>query len=294
MKKYIVLILILLLTISLFSKSDFKMKKNLTVEKDIRFSENVVSLGGKINVMGVVEQSIFMIGGSLDIEGQVNQDVICFATNVKIGKNALIKGELLVIGGNLDRDVRSRVNGEFFYFRFDLKKIESTLIPIISDSKTITFLRIIKIVFWFILTLLVLAIIPQKIILANGLFEKNIFKMGMIGMLSMFSFLFLLIIFIVLIFLIIGIPLLLLLIMVYFCVLILGRTVMFYFIGSRISQTLHLGDISASFLLLIGVLIYTVLKFLPVFGPILLVVMSVFELGIGISFLLRNRLNLKK
>jgi hypothetical protein len=193
----------------------------------------------------------------------------------------------------LERDVQSRVNGEFFYFRFDLKKIESTLIPIISDSKTITFLRIIKIIFWFILTLLVLAIVPQKITLAHELFEKNILKTGLTGLLSMFSFLFLLIIFIVLIFLIIGIPLLLLLILVYFSVLILGRTVMFYFIGSGISRALKLGHISASFFLLIGVIVYTILKFLPVFGPVLLAVMSIFELGIGVIFFLRNRMNLK-
>lgn len=293
MKIYVLLILVLLWGVGLPAKSDFKLQKNLMVDQDTHYADSVVSLGGRIEVRGVAEQSIFMVGGSLVIEGQVNKDVICFATDVKIGKSARIRGELLLIGGNLERHEESRVNGEFFYFRFDLKKIESTLIPIISDSKTIAFLRIIKIIFWFILALLVLAIVPQKIMLAHELFEKNIVKMGVIGLISMLSFLFLLILFIVLLFLIIGIPLLLLLILVYFCVLILGRTVIFYYIGNRISGMLGLRNISASFLLLFGVLFYTVLKFLPVLGPMVLAVMGIFELGIGIGFILRNRISLK-
>ena len=293
MKKILLLLVVMAVAFNLYSGSDLKVKKKLVVLEGSTHPDNIISLGGQIDIKGVVAKSVVMIGGHLNLDGEVKEDVICFGSKVKIGKNARIKGELLVIGGELKRDVMSRVNGEFFYFRFDLKKIESTLIPIISDSKTITFLRILKIIFWLILTLVVLAILPQKINQAMEMFDKNILKIGMIGLVSIFISLFLLIVFIVLTFLIIGIPLLLALILVYFLILIFGRTVMFLYIGTRISNFLRATNISPSILLLIGVVFYTLLKFLPYLGSLILIIMNIFEIGIGISFILRKRMALR-
>ena len=293
MKKILLLLVVMAVAFNLYSGSDLKVKKKLVVLEGSTHPDNIISLGGQIDIKGVVAKSVVMIGGHLNLDGEVKEDVICFGSKVKIGKNARIKGELLVIGGELKRDVLSRVNGEFFYFRFDLKKIESTLIPIISDSKTITFLRILKIIFWLILTLVVLAILPQKINQAMEMFDKNILKIGMIGLVSIFISLFLLIVFIVLTFLIIGIPLLLALILVYFLILIFGRTVMFLYIGTRISNFLRATNISPSILLLIGVVFYTLLKFLPYLGSLILIIMNIFEIGIGISFILRKRMALR-
>jgi hypothetical protein len=293
MKKMVLILLIMAFALNLHSGSDLKLKKKLSVSAEDVYPDSIIRLGGEIDVKGVVEKSIVMIGGQLNLDGEVREDVICFGSDVRVGKNAWIKGELLVIGGNLDRNSMSRVNGEFFYFRFDLKKIESTLLPIISDSKTITFLRILKIIFWLILTLVVLAIFPQKINQAQEIFNKNVLKIGMIGMLTIFAFLFLLIIFIVLTFLIIGIPLLLALILSYFLILIFGRTVMFLYIGSKISSSFRLTSISPSILLLIGVVFYSLLKFLPYAGPLLLIIMNIVEIGIGIGFIFRKRLGFK-
>lgn len=293
MKKTVLLLLVMAISLNLHPGSDLKQKKKLTVPEETVYPDSIISLGGEIDVNGVVEKSIVMIGGRLNLDGEVKEDVICFGSDVLVGKNAWIKGELLVIGGNLDRDTLSRVNGEFFYFRFDLKKIESTLIPIISDSKTITFLRILKIIFWLILTLVVLAIFPQKINQALEIFDRNVLKTGMIGLLTFFAFLFLLIVFIVLTFLIIGIPLLLALIMSYFLILIFGRTVMFLYIGGKISNTFRATGISPSILLLIGVVFYSLLKFLPYAGPLLLAIMNIIEIGIGVTFILRKRLTFK-
>ena len=292
-KKMVMLMLIMAFAINMHSDSGLKLKKKLTVPEETVYPDSIVSVGGEIEINGVVEKSVVMIGGRLNLEGEVKEDVICFGSNVQIGKKAWIKGELLVIGGNLDRDIMSRVNGEFFYFRFDLKKIESTLIPIISDSKTITFLRILKIIFWLILTLVVLAIFPRKIDQALDIFDNNVLKIGMIGLLTLFTFIILLILFIMLTFLIIGIPLLLALIMSYFFILIFGRTVMFLYIGTKISKIFKSTGISPSILLLIGVVFYTLLKFLPYAGTLLLTIMNIIEIGIGIGYILKKRVAFK-
>ena len=40
--------------------------------------------------------------------------------------------DLFVIGGTLERSPGAKVSGEFFYFKFNLQKIENTIIPILS------------------------------------------------------------------------------------------------------------------------------------------------------------------
>ena len=293
MKKWLAVVFVFLLEVTLLGGSDFKFEKELTVLENVVYESSMISIGGKIDIRGNVGQSVIMIGGRLSITGEVKEDVICFGTDVKIGKDALINGDLLVIGGELNRDSLSSVKGEFFYFRFDLKKIESTLIPIISDTRTITFLRILKIIFWMILALIVYAVLPEKIDRAGEIFDKNLLKTGLFGLLGIFSFMFFLIVFIILTFLIIGIPLLFLLVLAYFMVLILGRTVMFFYIGSKISSVLGLKKIWPAVFIIIGVGVYTLLKFLPYAGPALLTIMNIFEIGIGISFIFRKRLKLK-
>jgi len=294
MKKCIVItVFLLMISPFWFYASDYKMEKELTVKENTIYPSSIISIGGNIFVKGSVKKSIIMIGGSLKLDGEVKEDVICIATDIKLKKNAWIKGELLVFGGELDRHPESKVKGEFFYFRFDLKKIENTLIPIISDSQTITFLKILKIIFWLILTLVVLTIVPQKVSQAEEIFNKNILKIGLTGLISLFSFIFLLILLIIMSFLIIGIPFLFLLILIYFVILIFGRTVIFYYIGKKISHSFRLKGITPGIYILMGVIFYTLLKFLPLLGVVLLMIMNIFEIGIGVSFFLRKKIRLK-
>lgn len=294
MKKSFMLTVILLVIFPfLFYASDFEMEKELTVKENTIYPTSIISIGGNIYIKGSVKESIIMIGGNLKLDGKVEQDVICIGTDIKLKKNAWINGELLVFGGELDRHPESKVKGEFFYFRFDLKKIENTLIPIISDAKTITFLKILKIIFWLILTLVVLAIVPQKVSQATEIFDKNILKIGLTGLISLFSFIFLLILLIIMSFLIIGIPFLFLLILIYFVVLVFGRTVILYYIGEKISHALHLKGITPGFYIILGIIFYTLLKFVPLVGMVLLMIMNIFEIGIGIGFFLRKKIRLK-
>ena len=293
MRKSLLISLLLLLPFSVLLGSEIEFKKSLHVAKGSSHPSSVVSMGGDIKIEGRIEKSIIMIGGHLRIDGEVKEDVICIAAKVELGNGASINGDFLVIGGALERDPLSKVKGEFFYFRFDLKKIESTLIPILSDARTITFLKIIKIIFWFILALLVLLIVPQKVYRAEDLFEKNMLKCGLVGLVSMFAFIFFLIFFIILSFLIVGILLLFVLVFFYFIVLFLGRTAMFFWIGNIISRSLKVKGLTPAILILIGAVLYGLLKFLPYMGPFILVVMNIFELGIGISFFLGRRIQLK-
>jgi hypothetical protein len=292
MKKKLLLFLVLqILIVSgfLFPLSDVKMEKNLTVPENETYPHSVLSFKGKLDIKGNVKESVFLVGGRLTLDGQVEEDVICIASKVTIGKNALIKRDLFVIGGTMERATGAEVQGELFYVKFDLKKIENTLIPILSDARTISFLKAVRIILWFIIALVVFAVVPKRVNAAEEILNKHRMKIGTVGLLSLFAFIFLVFIFIILSFVIIGIPLLILLLLLYFVIYIFGRTVMFYYIGIKLSQLLKFKNITPAVFIMIGVIFYALMKFLPIVGAVVLIVLNIFELGIGVSYFLRKK-----
>ena len=296
MKKLILLsaIGILIVTGLLFPASDFKLEKDVTLAANETFNHSIVSLKGNLDIKGSIKESVLLVGGNLTLDGVVAEDVICIASRVTIGKNAVIKRDFFVIGGSLEKDPGAKVEGEFFYFKFDLKRIENTIIPILSDTRTLTFFRAVNIIFWFIIALVVFAVVPQRINRAEEIFASHRLKTGVIGLLALFCFIFLLFISIILSFVIIGIPLFIALILFCFITYLFGRTVMFYFIGIKLTQLVKLKAIPPASFILAGAILYALLKFLPILGPVLLVILNIFEFGIGVSYFFRKKLEFDK
>lgn len=293
MKRIIsVLIAILFIPTVLTCSTNYKFEKDLKIGQNESYGNNIISFGGDIDIKGKLEHSLILLGGSLTVDGEVGEDIICIGSEVKISETAVVKGDLFSIGGVLTKNTAAKLMGDFTYFRFDLKKIESTLLPFLSDARTFTFFKIIKIILWFIITLLVFAVLPRKIISAEELFEKHILKIGAVGLVSFFSFIFLLFVFIIMLFILIGIPLLFALLLVYFATFIFGRTVIFYYIGNKIAGGLKLKNIMPSLFILFGVIFYALLEFVPVVGPVILLIINLFEIGIGVGFILRKKLRL--
>ncbi|HLP47177.1 MAG TPA: hypothetical protein VK469_14595 [Candidatus Kapabacteria bacterium] len=296
MKKLILLLIIEILIVTgwLFPVSDFKLEKDVTLPSNETSSHSIVSLKGKLDIKGSVKESVLLVGGNLMLDGVVAEDVICISSRVTIGKNAVIKRDLFVIGGSLEKDPGAKVEGEFFYFKFDLKRIENTIIPILSDTRTFTLFKTVNIIIWFIIALIVFAVVPQKINFAEEIFDNHRLKIGVIGLLALFSFIFLLFISIILSFIIIGIPLFIALILLCFITYIFGRTVVFYFIGIKLTQLVKLKAIPPASFILAGAILYALLKFLPILGPILLVILNIFEFGIGVGYFFRKKLEFDK
>ena len=64
----------------------------------------------------------------------------------------------------------------------------------------------------------------------------------------------------------------------------------FYFIGIKLVHLTKLKIIPPVSFILAGVIIYALLKFLPILGPVLLAILNIFEFGIGIGYLFRKKL----
>ena len=247
----------------------------------------------RLAIHGKMEESIFLIGGSLLLDGEVSGDVICIGSKVEISGTALIGHDLIVIGGGLDKAEQSRVHGEIYNIRTskDLKKIASSLLPILPESGGMTFFKVIKLFFWLVLSLLTLAIFPVQVGQAAAMLPQAPLRHLGRGLLALLLFVLLLFAFLLLSFILIGIPLLIMLMAAYFLVLIFGRAAVFYFIGEHAGRWLRLKANPALFIFL-GVTTYGLLKFIPYLGGVLLVILDLLAAGIGVGFFLRRRKSL--
>jgi hypothetical protein len=76
------------------TSGQFKMGGNITVPVDERVTDDVVVVGGSIDVFGEVRGNVVAVGGS-----------------VELGPESSVGGDVTVIGGTLRRDPKARVTG---------------------------------------------------------------------------------------------------------------------------------------------------------------------------------------
>jgi hypothetical protein len=264
--------------------------KTIVVPVGATRTSNVNAFHSSLDIAGEVKASVFLVGGRLRLSGEISGDVICLGSRVDILDGAVIGRDLIVIGGRIDKAPGCKINGDFYYVRTreDLKKITRTLLPFLPEGGGLNFFRIIKIFFWFILALLCLAVLPVQVSRAADAFNGSPLRFGGFGLLALVIFFFALLICIVLSLVLIGIPLLLALIVLYFLILIFGRTVIFFCVGAQLAALLKVKHNAILFVVL-GTAVYALLKLIPWFGTPLLLGMDIFAIGIGTGYFLKSK-----
>lgn len=244
----------------------------------------------RLAISGRVDESVFLLGGSLRLDGEVTGDVICVAADVEIAATATIGRDLIVIGGSLRQAEGRRIAGRVYDIRSqrDMKQVAASLLPFFPASGGLTFFKVIITFFWLILTLLALVVFPAPIAQASALLPRQPWRHLGRGLMALLIFLLLLIVFLLLSFVLIGIPLLIVLMAAYFLLLIFGRAVVFYFIGERVCGALRLRA-NPVFFIVLGLAAYTLLKFIPYAGGVLLFALDLLAIGIGVGFFIRSR-----
>ena len=156
MKKALLLVFIL---IGGFLLPAAAKDKNILVAPGATHSGNINAYRSFLDIAGKVDASVFLVGGRLRLSGGVSGDVICLGSQVDIKDGAVIGRDLIVIGGSVTKAPGCKISGDFYYIRTkeDLKKIARTMLPFLPESGGLTFFKISKIFFWFILIMLALA-----------------------------------------------------------------------------------------------------------------------------------------
>jgi hypothetical protein len=85
-----------------------------TVERSEVRRGDIIRFGDDVTVESNerVEGDIVVFGDSADIDGEVTGDVTVFGERLRLGPNAIVRGDVNAIGGNLDREGDAQVFGE--------------------------------------------------------------------------------------------------------------------------------------------------------------------------------------
>ena len=287
MKKNIfAFILILFLLTPILAQDRASFGGNIIVEKG-KVQDNIISFGGNVLIEGRVRESVVVFGGKLEIKGEVGDAVVGFGSKIKLYSSARIKGDIAVLGGYLERETGSIVEGDIIYFgpSENLFKIFNQFFKglfSLSFVPIVLIFKLLNIFIWFILAIILVAIFPQQISFASSQIEKKFWPIVGIGILGILIFMGAILLSVILSFLLIGIPLLFLLLLGGFIIQFFGRVVVFYFFGEKFLQAFNWKPDSQIITVIIGVIIVSLIRFIPVVGLLFALCLSIIGWGVVI------------
>ena len=262
----------------------FIIQKNVFVAED-EVQENILSFGGVVEIKGKVEENVFVFGGSIIVEGEVGDSVVGFGSKITLKSTARIDGDVISLGGILNKEPGFFLKGDTVSFNFDTPEDMRRFFKDGLFGSFMPLLLIIKLLslfIWFILAVALAALLPRQITYASGQIRKSFWPVCGIGILSMIVFTGLIIFSVFLSFILIGIPVLITLILVAGAIKIFSRVVLFYFFGEILTKALGTKKPSILLAVIVGFLFLSLIGFIPIFGALFAFVLSIIGWGVVI------------
>ena len=266
--------------------------EGVVFQKDIlvdvgKVQDNVVSWGGDIRILGTVKESVINFGGTIVIEGNVGDTVVGFGSSIILTSTSKVEGDVLSLGGSLDREPGAIIEGDTVYFATSeeiAKFLREGVVGIFGLSllPLLIIFKLITLVIWFILAIILVAIFPKQISFASQQVRTSFWPIFGTGLLSIVIFTGLIIFSVLLSFILIGIPILLALIAVGVIIKIFGRVVVFHLLGDSLYKALGGKHPSGLLAVVIGLIVFGLIGFIPVIGSLISFVLSIIGWGVVI------------
>jgi cytoskeletal protein CcmA (bactofilin family) len=259
------------------------LKEDISVAKD-EVQDNIISFGGHVSVEGRIKKSIIVFGGSITLSGEVGDSVVGIGTDVRLKPTAVVKGDVASLGGTLQKESGCVIEGDTIYFKGgkDLSRLLSgglltfPLMPILLIIKLIGFF------IWLLIALVVAALIPRQLVLASSQIRTAFWPVAGMGLIAIILFTGLVIVFGLLSLVLIGIPFLLILAALGLAVKIFGQVALFYFFGESIGRSSNRRSPSPLAAVVIGLIIVSLIKFIPILGFLFSFCLSIIGWGVTI------------
>jgi hypothetical protein len=265
--------------------------KGILVEKDIHIGpderqENIVILSGSALIEGLIEENVVALGGRVTLSGRVQHDVFGLGAQVILKSTAVVEGDVVCIGGTLEKESGCRVEGDTTYFKL------STFIPKFAGGwkgffslSLVPFILIFKLIMvfiWFLIILVVVNVIPTRVTFASDRIRKDFGPVMGTGLLSVIIYAFLVIIAALLCIVLIGIPILLALLAAHFFITVFGRVTVYHFFGDSLAKAIGQSKPSPLGAALLGLLAVSFLTFIPFLGILFSLFIEFLTFGVAI------------
>jgi hypothetical protein len=248
----------------------------------------IFSLGGDVMVEGRVREDVVVIGGSITISGEVGKSVVGIGSRVIIRSTAVIGEDLAVLGGTLQKEPGCAIGGDTIYFQTRefgdrlfkdgiFKSIFSlTLIPVIIVIKLII------IFLWLVAAFAGAALFPKPLAFASERIRTSFWPVFGVGLLAGVVFGGLTAVAALLSVVLIGIPLFLALVAAGTAIKFFGQLAVFHFLGDSLFRAFGSRRASVLGALLAGLVVYSLIGFVPVIGFLFSFVVSVVGWGVAV------------
>lgn len=259
------------LTYAVAQKKDAVSYRDAIVVLPDEMRDNVVSFGGDIDVQGKVRKSVLAFGGSITISGEVGDAVVGFGSRITLKETAVVKGDLVVLGGSIEKAPGSRVDGDTVNFKSS--ELFSKLFGegfkgffALSLWPIILIFKLVNLIVWLLLAMIVSATLSKQVTFASDQVRKAFWPTFGVGLAAQFLFVIAILVGAILCFVLIGIPIVMGLAMGGFVIKVFGRVVIFFLIGESLLRALHKQTITPLGAALLGALVVGMVGFVPLLG----------------------------
>ncbi len=192
---------------------------SLTIEED-EISDDVVVVGGSLEVLGEVRGDAAVVGGSGTVSGEVTGDVAVIGGSVDLEEGSRVGGDVIAVGGSVERAEGAEIGGKIVETPFGPKIAFGPWLRHAADREIESAFerwmefgwKVFRVVFVALLACLSLLVARRPIERMQGRIRSDPWRSGLAGLLGAVLFgPVLLLVVVVLCISIIGIPLLLVL-----------------------------------------------------------------------------------
>jgi hypothetical protein len=250
--------------------------------------DKIFSLGGNVLIEGTVTDDVMVVGGSITISGEARQSVVGIGSRIIVKSTARIGEDLAALGGTLEKEPGCTIGGDTIYFQTaelgDRLFKDGLLSSVFSMSLIPIFVvfKLVIIFLWLMVALMGAALFPKPIAFASGEVRKSFWPAFGIGLAAILVFSGLVLFAALLSIILIGIPVLLALIVAGTFIKVFGRLAVFYFLGDSALRALGSKRISALGAVLAGLLLFSLVGFIPIVGFFFGFVMNAVGWGIAL------------
>jgi hypothetical protein len=260
----------------------------------------VFGMGQSIRITGRVKEGAIAFGGDVIVEGSVDGDVAAIGGSVIQRENARIGGDVIVLGGIYhhgkaapDRDPKS-VTIMYAGYEDQLRQVMRDPFSLLHPQWSAVFLgtRFLAVLIWFVISLALVAVMPNTIGRAVTRLQLTSVRVALIGFLGSVAITAGVIGSLWVLPEIIGAAVSLMALLLAVVATVFGRVVVFAATGQWLQRLLLPRLRSESVILLIGVTFWIILSSLPYIWPFVQAGLLVASLGLALTA--RYRIGWKK
>jgi hypothetical protein len=260
----------------------------------------VFGMGQSIRITGTVKEGAIAFGGDVIVEGTVEGDVASIGGSVVQRRGSRIGGDVIVIGGvyhhdqsEQGRDPKS-VTIMYAGYEEQLKRLMREPFSLLQPQFSAVFfgLRLLAILFWFVIALALTAAMPNTVSRAVARLQLTSLRVAIIGLVGSIAITVGVFLCLLILPSVIGAIVALLAFLLVIVATIFGRSVISAATGRWLQRRFFPKLKSESVTLLLGVAFWVVMASVPYVWPIVVAGLLVTSLGLALTA--RYRLSWKK